>query len=209
MSEWAGEREWVRRLAARLHQELPTLDETRLDIVDGRKLLYTNEVEGYSIEGQSRGRSSSYETDLLIADVVADGAWTPRVVVECKLGRVTTHDALSYSAKAFTHKHVHPYLRYGFLAGALANIPGRLIKHGASFDFMATWLLEEPPAAQWVTFVHILKEEIRASRTLQRILSNSRHVRQAGVHLLQRRLVLIGAHSMLDTLGEECSSDRR
>ena len=48
------------------------------------------------------------------------------------MGGVTTHDALTYSTKAATHKHVHPYLRYGFLAGGIQTIPGRLIKHGAS-----------------------------------------------------------------------------
>jgi hypothetical protein len=51
-----------------------------------------------------------YQTDLLISERLDDGEdWTPRVVVEFKLGSVTTHDALTYSAKAATHKNVHPY----------------------------------------------------------------------------------------------------
>lgn len=204
MSELVREREWVRRVAARLQQELPSLDGTQLIAVDGRKLFYTNEVEAYSTDGHGRSRSSSYETDLLVADV-EDDCWIPRLVVECKLGRVTTHDALSYSAKAFTHKHVHPYLRYGFLAGALPHLPTRLIKHGAHFDFMATWALEEPPRLQWMSFVETVQDEVRASRTLQRIFSNSRHMRNEKLHLLRRRLVLSGSSSPTNPESPKCS----
>ncbi len=45
--------------------------------------------------------------------------WKPRVVVEAKLGKVTTNDAITYSQKASTHRAVHPYLRYGIMLGDL------------------------------------------------------------------------------------------
>ena len=51
---------------------------------------------------------SRYETDLLVYDALDQDAWIPRVVIECKLEGVTTHDAITYSRKASTHKQVHP-----------------------------------------------------------------------------------------------------
>jgi len=98
--------------------------------------------------------SSGYETDLLLYDKAGGSRWVPRVVVECKLGGVTTHDALTYSAKAFTHKHVHPYLRYGILVGDFgeSTVQGRLFRHGAYFDFMLTWASAEPSQEQWDDF---------------------------------------------------------
>jgi hypothetical protein len=74
---------------------------------------------------------------LLIAEELEAAAqWVPRVVVEFKLGSVTTHDALTYLAKAATHKNVHPYLRYGIIIGGLDGpVPKRLVRHGHSFVF--------------------------------------------------------------------------
>lgn len=77
-------------------------------ICTGWRLPYAHEIHGYSNEDAADSHSAGYETDLLIFDVAADGAWIPRIVIEGKLGAVTTHDALTYSAKAATHKHVHP-----------------------------------------------------------------------------------------------------
>ncbi len=42
-------------------------------------------------------------------------------------GSITTHDVITYSHKAATHRQVHPYLRYGILWVEENNIlPGRL-----------------------------------------------------------------------------------
>ena len=75
--------------------------------------------------------------------------WVPRVVVEFKLG-FTTHDALTYSAKAATHKNIHPYLRYGVVIArgkAREAISSKMMRHGHNFDFML--ILES--AEFWVT----------------------------------------------------------
>lgn len=174
----------------RLQAALVDVGGSQVTVSDGTKLPYTSEIHAYSSEGAGEARSSSYETDLLISDRMVDGGWIPRVVIECKLGAVTTHDALSYSTKAATHKHVHPYLRYGFLAGGLPSLPVRLIKHGAFFDFMATWPSAEPSEQHWVAFVNVLIDEILASRTLQTLFQNSRFASQQQIHLLRKPLVI-------------------
>jgi len=112
------------------------------------------------------------------------------VVVEFKMGGVNTHDPLTYSAKAATHKHVHPYLRYGFLAGGIRGIPGRLIKHGAYFDFMASWVSLKPTPDEWSGLIEVLKEEVVASRTIQEILTTTRSASKKRYDILHRPLKL-------------------
>ena len=135
--------------------------------------------------------TSSYETDILIYEKHHSGRWFPRVVIECKLAAVTTHDALTYSAKALTHKNVHPYLRYGILLGDWGHspIPPRLVRHGTHFDFMATWFSKDANPSEWTQLVEVLQEEIGASRILQEMLS-SRKRAKARHSILHRPLKL-------------------
>ena len=50
-----------------------------------------------------------YETDILIFEKFDKKRWKPRIIIETKINSVTTHDAITYSQKAQTHKYVHPY----------------------------------------------------------------------------------------------------
>lgn len=189
-----SEKSWVRELVPRLGKELKRFNssEIKIAISDGSKLAYSCVIHQYDKDGRNDPISAKYETDLLICDTLSDGGWIPRVVVECKIGGVSTHDALTYSSKAATHKQVHPYLRYGFLAGERKHyaIPPRLVKHGAHFDFMATWCAAEPTSAEWKTFCALLKEEIEASRTLQKLLTTGRSTTRTKYSVLHRPLVL-------------------
>jgi hypothetical protein len=138
----ASEKEWVNWLRPRLQAALaPCAEgEWHVRVGAGRKLAYACEIHAYGTEEPHRPGVAKYETDLLVYDARGQEEWVPRVVVECKSGAVTTHDALTYSTKAPTHKHVHPYLRYGVLIGDFGTaLPGRLIRHGAYFDFMMVW----------------------------------------------------------------------
>ena len=112
-------------------------------------------------------------------------------MIECKRGSLTTHDALTYSAKAATHKHVHPYLRYGILIGDWGGLalPARLARHGAYFDFMAVLEETEPNAAEWTELGGLLRQEVVASRQLQALLSDRGGSRPL-YRLLHRPLVL-------------------
>ena len=126
----SNEKQWVRLLAERLNEPLQRFSNGAVSMCVGshKRLLYACEVAAYENLSPVETNSSGYETDLLLYDKAGGSRWVPRVVVECKLGGVTTHDALTYSAKAFTHKHVHPYLRYGILVGDFgeSTVQGRL-----------------------------------------------------------------------------------
>jgi hypothetical protein len=129
-----------------------------------------------------------YQTDILVRDELADDLWVPRVVIECKLGGVTTHDALTYSAKADTHKQVHPYLRYGILIGNHGGeaVPRRLFRHGACFDFMAAWKAMGPSDEEWRGLIDVLRQEIEASRQIEKLVSQN----SSKYSLVHRRLIL-------------------
>ncbi len=99
-----GERQWVEQLRPRLETKLAGLSEgaSKIHVETGRRLPYVLEVLSYGPGERVQTTKMGYQTDLLISDAT-DEAWTPRVVVECKLVRVSTHDALTYSTNTNLH----------------------------------------------------------------------------------------------------------
>jgi hypothetical protein len=85
-----------------------------------------------------RGHGTGFEQDILIYEEKNDGHTSiiPRVIVEVKYANVTTHDAIVYSYKAERIKRIYPFCRYGMLIGGKKTIPGRVLRHGRSFDFI-------------------------------------------------------------------------
>ena len=111
-----------------------------------------------------RGRGKGFEQDLLVYDEVNDShtSVVPRIVVELKFGNVTTHDVIVYSEKADRIRRVYPYVRYGFVLGGLKNIPGRVLRLGQRFDFVAS-LSAEPNESELERFVLLMQQEAKAS----------------------------------------------
>lgn len=186
------ERAWVKILEREIRELLSRRRKRREPecvVETGRKLAYTAHIQRYGVDDTFTPENSRYETDLLIADVDGDG-WIPRVVVECKVGSINTHEALAYSTKAATHKQVHPYLRYGVLIGErkVSGIPRRLIRHGAYFDFLVTWQTTDARPKVLAQFCDLLIDEVRASRHLQNLLSNRRSAQETKHTIFHRPL---------------------
>jgi hypothetical protein len=81
---------------------------------------------------------------------------------------ITTHDVLTYSAKATKHKQVYPYLRYGLVASDLTTVPGRVFTHNESLDFCACVSgLADKKLSDF--FASLLEAEVAASRRLEDI----------------------------------------
>jgi hypothetical protein len=133
------ESEWVDMIAEKVRQSAIS-HASRLRAETGLKLPYGHEIREY---GDSRKTTSSrFQTDLAIVEDTEDGGWKPRLVIEAKIRRITTHDAITYSHKAGAHRAVHPYLRYGVMLGARGTwpLPGRLYRHGTQFDFVISFV---------------------------------------------------------------------
>jgi hypothetical protein len=175
----ASEQEWVELLRPTIQGFFS--EQPEIFVKTGFRLPYSLQVEKYLDTGVQNPQTSTrvYQTDLLIGESLGDTKeWFPRVVVEFKIGSVTTHDALTYSAKAATHKNVHPYLRYGIIIGERARtVPGRLIRHGQQFDFM----MSLPPGplglAELNRLSELLRDEIRASQEIGRLMLERSNVR--------------------------------
>jgi len=170
-----NELEWAKSVQGFVNDFLQK-NAPNLEMLIGANLPYGYEILEYKDNQPSVSKSISYETDLLIIEKTSSSSWIPRVIVECKIDRVTTHDAITYSEKASTHKHVHPYLRYGIILGNRGTYPppGRLFRHGLYFDFMASWVAFGPTEIEFNILLEILLDEVKASRNLQEMIFKSR-----------------------------------
>jgi hypothetical protein len=169
------EKDWVKTIIADIEKSLRLTDDS-IRVTDGKRLPYASEILTYNDTEPNKQNFIRYETDILVYEQLDNEIWKPRIVIETKLGSVTTHDAITYSEKAQTHKYVHPYLRYGILIGDREHhpLPGRLFRHGQHFDFMLSWKSLIESKAELKTLLTILNDEILASRNLDEIIFNSR-----------------------------------
>jgi hypothetical protein len=171
------EKEWVETIKPHIETFLAT---PNIFVKTGFRLPYALHVVSYresTIEPVTDSRG--YQTDLLIAERISGSTnWIPRVVIEFKLGHVTTHDALTYSAKAATHKNIHPYLRYGIIVGRHPGaVPRRLMRHGHQFDFMLTLASETLDAAELAQLSELIQDELRASQEIGQLQSGKSSIR--------------------------------
>ena len=132
-----------------------------------------------------------FETDMVVYEKKGTKI-IPRVIVESKVGTVTTHDAITYSQKAMYHKNVIPFVRYGIMLGARETypLPGRLFRHGTHFDFLFSFVDYKPTSKEKDAFVNMIKKEIAYSRQIEEILTNSRSRNRKRYYMLQKEFHL-------------------
>ena len=183
------EAEWV-DLMARRARSSPMFTSGRLEIKTGLRLAYGYEISAYGEGDEPVTVRTSFETDFAVIEHESEGSWRPRVIVEAKIKSVSTHDAITYSSKANAHRSVHPYLRYGVMLGKRGNfpLPGRLYRHGAQFDFMISFRAFRPSEVEMQQFMNLLRSEVQASRTLEKILFESRRKERDRYTVLHRKL---------------------
>ncbi len=185
------ETDWVKLVVTRISNSLGRFNNC-ITVSSGVRLPYSSEILSYKDNNLNRHNQTAYQTDILVYERLDADIWIPRVIIEAKIKSLTTHDAITYSQKAQTHKQVHPYLRYGILIGNWGDspLPGRLFRHGHHFDFMQSWKTYNPDEKEWTHLYQIIKEEIIASKTLEEILYDSRRKSKQKYTLLHRPLVL-------------------
>lgn len=184
--------DWAKEIAVQLDNFLK-LGEQNLKVEAGVKLPYAFEIKEYNSNGEPHITDKmKYETDILISEHSKNETWKPRVIIECKIKSVTTHDSITYSKKANSHKNIHPYLRYGIMLGKRDHhpLPGRLFRHGENFDFMISLQEYSASKIEWNDFTKLIKSEIEASRNLEQIIYNSRNKNRVKVTVLHKPLLL-------------------
>jgi hypothetical protein len=158
-----------------------------LSIRRGAALLYEVTVDNnlaLTVDPKNPVRGdSAFQTDLCVFEAKSDKVMLPRVVMEFK-GKITTHDVLTYSAKARKHKQVYPYLRYGVVVSDIPTVPRRFFVHNEALDFIAA--LSGTTGNELTRFfAQLLEQEVEASRCLENIaFGNLRtHFFRTGVHV--------------------------
>ena len=183
-----NEAEWVERIAMILRKRLRM---SHVRVETGLRLTYGYEIFEYE-RYQPDARAISYQTDLSIVEDIKEDTWIPRVIIEAKIKSISTHDAITYSRKATDHRVVHPYLRYGIMLGMREKkpLPGRLYRHGADFDFMISFRKAKPHQTEEDAFLKLVRNEVNASRQLEKIIYENRRADRDRYTILHRRLEL-------------------
>jgi hypothetical protein len=183
------ETEWVELIAEAVGPKLVHTDES-LTAKTQFKIPYGYEIRVYGEKPEAE--AISFATDFIVLEGYGESSWKPRVVVEAKVGSITTHDAITYSQKAAHHKSVFPYLRYGIMLGNRQHypLPGRLYRHGTQFDFMISFKEQEPSPKELQAFRSLLQEEVTASRQLENMIYENRKRGRDHHTLLHRKLMV-------------------
>jgi len=124
-----------------------------------------------------RGRGKGFQQDILVYEDSDKGhtSVVPRLIVEVKLNRVTSHDAIVYSEKAKRIKHIYPFVRFGLLLAGMSSVPGRVLRLEENFDFML--VVHNPPSPDELDGLRLLfNDELRASDELADILFHKKRV---------------------------------
>ena len=185
------ENEWTKSICDLLTQQDLGKD-IYIDVL--KKIPYAFEISSFNEDwevGDEDFDKTSFETDMVVYEKT-NGKIIPRVIIESKIGTVTTHDAITYSHKAMYHKNVIPFVRYGIMLGDRETypLPGRLFRHGTNFDFLFSFVDYIPSEKETLSFVDMIKREITYSRQFEEILSNSRSRSRKRYFMLQKEFHL-------------------
>lgn len=181
------ENEWTESICVKLKKEIC---KGGIDADVLKKLPYSQEIEFYDAEWiPSYMEPTRFETDMIVYEK-KESKIKPRVIIEAKLGRISTHDAITYSYKAEKHKAITPYLRYGIMIGDRKHypLPGRLFRHGTNFDFMFSFVGVSPDSYEWESFIDMINKEIIYSKQMEEILHESRKKGRKHYYMLQKQL---------------------
>ena len=189
-NEWA---ESICKLISSINLSFPgDHDDVEVKVETLRKLPYASEIIEYDNNFIALKQDNvKFETDLLIYEK-KENIIKPRIIIEAKLSRISTHDAITYSYKAQNHKNITPFIRYGIIIGKRKHfpLPGRLFRHGSNFDFMMSFIGEDPTIEEKETFTNMIKKELRYSRQFEEMLTNSRSSNRKRYYVMQKELRL-------------------
>jgi hypothetical protein len=158
-----------------------------------KKPDYAFRIKEYKINFEPHHEESNvFEMDLLIYEQTAD-IIKPRIIIETKLSRVSTHDAIVYSYKAQNHKTITPFIRYGIIIGDREPypLPRRLFRHGINFDFMMNFKKEELDNDERRVFIDLIEKELYYSKQIEEMIYNSRSKNRKHYFVLQKELHLL------------------
>jgi len=191
----AKETQFTGLLKAELEKNLPDYF-----VTSGESLTYKffvdaqGQVHPKTVQNPKRGQLS-FQTDLMVKKKlkVVTLESLPLVVIEVKLGRLTTHDILTYSAKATRHKEIYPYLRYGLVIGEAEKIHKRFFTHNTGFDFAVA--IEKQESLSEAT--EIIKQQAKEAELMLKVFEGNevkQYVARIELTFLEKALANLKDH---------------
>jgi len=186
------EKEWAEGVKEYL-SSIKLSDNIKVDTLIN--IPYASEIVEYKLNFTPHRLSTKemeFETDILIYEQNTD-VIKPRIIIETKLSKVTTHDAIVYSYKAQNHKTITPFIRYGIIIGDRGHhpLPGRLFRHGMNFDFMMSFKKEEIDKDEKRVLKGLIEKELHYSKQIEEMIYNSRSKSRKHYFVLQKELHLL------------------
>lgn len=162
---------WTESICELLKKEL---DNNKYEISCFEKVPYSIFVNGYK-NGVEDLEMLKYEVDLLIKEKRNNYA-VPRLIIESKYKKISTHDVITYSNKAKCHKDIFCGLRYGIMIGNsnYNDLPPRMLNHGNDFDFMIMFNDDKPNNKEWKTFVDLVKRNLESADKFEDVIKENR-----------------------------------
>lgn len=155
----------------------PQIEGLGYKITTQANLPYTNFCDRLDVNGKGldygKGKKS-YAVDVLIYRELENDEKVPLVVVEGKIRGYSTHDIITYSEKARTHKSVFPHIQYGFIvldANDDDFMPLRYYLH-STFDFEEIFPNSEASdeqANRINSFIRQLEDQIKIAERKHKI----------------------------------------
>lgn len=154
----------------------------------GQVLLYDVNIKSYKISQDKveanfysteckRGKGG-YQTDLLINEKISDDEFVPMLVVESKLGGITSHDIMTYNTKAKAHKNLHKHLMYGVVIAGCKKGGATLQKflnHSCeNFDFVFCFKDLQPSVEEWSEFQDLITQKLTQSKKKYNLLASDK-----------------------------------
>ncbi len=158
----------------------PQIENLGYKITTQASLPYTNFCD--RIDGNNKGidfgkGKKYYAVDILIYRELKNDEKVPLVIIEGKIKGHSTHDVITYSEKARTHKSVFPHIQYGFIVLDAVDrnfMPLRYYLH-SGFDFEEIFPSSEDEIShknRINEFIEKLKNQIEMAEEKHRIFFN-------------------------------------
>jgi hypothetical protein len=165
-----NEQDFSQRVESRLQRELQGY-QVKSGVNLQHSIIFGKDGEVWppGVKALGSKKLYAYQADIVVTE---KNGKVPLVVVELKCGAgagYSTHDVLTYSAKAMRHKELYPYLRYG-MAVAARPIGRKFFFTNTALDFVVAFSGPNTDEAGFRRLVEVVSHQANLAEDALRML---------------------------------------